>query len=122
MMGAEGQNGQAAAKRYGGTTFVIVGRRHDPMIMEIALKPKKKSDKTSPGYIGNLWKNKEAANGAPHEILPLDFTPLHISYPNDWKNIFGTKGFLLTLHVPTSFAKYKNKLSRALYRVAKQLM
>lgn len=29
-------------KRYGGTTFVVIGRTHDPSIMEMVVKPKKK--------------------------------------------------------------------------------
>jgi hypothetical protein len=33
--------------------------------------------------------------------------------------MFATKGFMLALHVPASFAKHKNKLSRALYRAGK---
>jgi hypothetical protein len=31
--------------------------------------------------------------------------------------MFATKGFMLALHVPSSFAKYKNELTRVLYRV-----
>jgi hypothetical protein len=34
--------------------------------------------------------------------------------------MFATKGFMLALHVPASFAKHKNKLTRALYRVGKK--
>ena len=34
--------------------------------------------------------------------------------------MFSTKGFLLALHVPSSFAKNKNRLTRALYHVAKK--
>ena len=44
----KGQTGQkererytAAVKRYGGTSFVIVGRTHDPSIAENVVKPKK---------------------------------------------------------------------------------
>ena len=87
--------------------------------MNIVSKPKKKPDQTSPGYMGYLWKNKNPNNKAPHEIVPLDFTPTHVAYPDDWKNMFATKGFMLALHVPASFAKHKNKLTRALYRVGK---
>src|SRR5919108_1800416 len=109
-----------AIKRYGGTSFVIVGRTHDPSIMENVTKPRKKSPlETSPGYIGYLWKNKDPQKRAPHEIIPLDFTPAHVPYPADWKNIFATKGFMVALHVPASFAKHKNKLTRALYRAGR---
>ncbi|HEU4447040.1 MAG TPA: hypothetical protein VFR94_20370 [Nitrososphaeraceae archaeon] len=111
---------EAAAKRYGGTTFVIVGRTHDPSIMDSVIKPKKKRDETSPGYIGYLWKSKDPQKRAPHEVIPLDFTPVHVPYPADWKNMFATKGFMVALHVPASFAKHKNKLSRALYRAGKK--
>jgi hypothetical protein len=110
---------EAAARRYGGTTFVVVGRTHDPSIMDLVIKPKKKREETSPGYVGYLWKNKDPQKRAPHEVIPLDFTPVHIPYPADWKNMFATKGFMIALHVPASFAKHKNKLSRALYRAGK---
>ena len=110
---------EATARRYGGTTFVVVGRIHDSSIMDLVIKPKKKREETSPGYLGYLWKSKDRHKRAPHELIPLDFTPLHVPYPADWKNMFATKGFMLALHVPASFAKHKNKLSRALYRVGK---
>jgi len=110
---------EATAKRYGGTTFVVVGRTHDPSIIDSLIKPKKKREEASPGYLGYLWKSKDPQKRAPHEVIPLDFTPVHVPYPADWKNMFATKGFVLALHVPASFAKDKNKLSRALYRVGK---
>jgi hypothetical protein len=111
---------ETSARRYGGRTFVVVGRTHDPSIMDLVLKPKKKREATSPGYIGYLWKNKDPQNRAPHEVVPLDFTPTHVPYPEDWKNMFATKGFMVALHVPASFAKDKNKLLRALYRAGKK--
>jgi hypothetical protein len=111
---------ETSARRYGGTTFVIVGRTHDPSIMDLVVKPKKKREATSPGYIGYLWGNKDLQNRAPHEVLPLDFTPTHVPYPEDWKNMFATKGFMVALHVPASFAKDKNKLLRTLYRAGKR--
>jgi hypothetical protein len=111
----------AAIKRYGGTSFVVVGRTHDPVIMENIVKPKRKNTvDNSPGYMGYLWKNKDPQKRDPHEVIPLDFTPIHLPYPSDWKNMFSTKGFLLALHVPSSFAKGKNRLTRALYHVAKK--
>lgn len=110
---------EAASRRYGGTTFVVVGRTHDPSIMELVIKPKKKREETSPGYVGYLRKSKDPQKRAPHEVIPLDFTPVHIPYPADWKNMFATKGFMVALHVPASFAKHKNKLSRAIYRAGK---
>ena len=109
-----------AIKRYGGTSFVIVGRTHDPSIMESVIEPRKKNPQdTSPGYIGYLWKNKDPEKRAPHEVIPLDFTPINLPYPTEWKNMFATKGFMLALHVPSSFARHKNRLTRALYRVGK---
>jgi hypothetical protein len=111
---------EATARRYGGTTFVVVGRTHDPSIIDLLSKPKKKREEASPGYLGYLWKNKDPQKRAPHEVIPFDFTPVHVTYPADWKNMFATKGFMLALHVPASFAKDKNKLTRALYRVGKK--
>src|SRR5215207_11101420 len=109
-----------AIKRYGGTSFVIVGRTHDPSIMENVTKPRKKSPlETSPGYVGYLWKNKDPQKRAPHEVIPLDFIPINLPYPTEWKNMFATKGFMLALHVPSSFARHKNRLTRALYRIGR---
>jgi hypothetical protein len=111
---------EATVRRYGGTTFVVVGRTHDPSIMDLLIKPKKKREETSPGYLGYLWKSKDPQKRAPHEVIPLDFAPIHIPYPAEWKNMFATKGFIVALHVPASFGKQKNKLSRALYRAGKK--
>jgi hypothetical protein len=112
---------EKSAKRYGGTTFTVVGRTHDPAIMDLVIKPKNKKEAASPGYVGYLWKNKDPHNRPPHELVPLDFTPSHIRYSEDWKNMFATKGFMVALHVPASFAKDKNKLLRALYRAGKKV-
>ena len=109
-----------AVKRYGGTSFIIVGRTYDPSIMDRAIKPKSNDPlKSSPGYVGYLWKDKNLDNKPPHELMPLDFTPIHLPYPDDWKKMFGTKGFLIAMHVPTTFAKDKNKITRTLYHIAK---
>ena len=111
---------KAAVKRYGGTTFVVIGRTHDPSIMDILIKPKRKSPyDSSPGYVGYLWKNKDPKKKAPHDVMPLDFTPVHLPYPVDWKNRFATKGFMIALHVPSSFARSRNRLTRALYRIGR---
>jgi hypothetical protein len=116
----EAEKRMATSKKYGGTTFVVVGRTHDPSIIDNVVKPRKKNPlDMSPGYVGYLWKNKDNQKRAPHEIIPLDFTPVHLPYPEDWKNMLATKGFMLALHVPTSLAKDKNKLTRVLYRVGK---
>jgi hypothetical protein len=110
----------ATIKRYGAISFVIVGRTHDPSIMEGVIKPKKRNPlEASPGYLGYLWKNKDPQKRAPHEVIPLDFTPISLPYPIKWKNMFATKGFMLALHVPSSFARYKNRLTRALYHIGK---
>ena len=112
---------KSAVKRYGGTTFVVVGRTHDPSIMDKIVTPKKKDPyERSPGYVGYLWKNKDPKIRPPHEIIPLDFIPIHLPYPTEWKNMFATKGFMIALHVPSSFARYKNRLTRALYRIGRK--
>ena len=109
-----------AVKRYGGTSFIVVGRTYDPSIIEDVVKPKVKDpSKSSPGYIGYLWKEKDLDNKSPHELIPLDFTPIHLPYPDDWKKMFTTKAFLIAMHVPTSFVKDKNKITRVLYHIAK---
>lgn len=109
-----------SVKRYGGTSFIVVGRTYDPAIIENVIRPKSKDPlESSPGYIGYLWKGKNLQNRSPHELIPLDFTPVHLPYPDDWKKMFATKGFLIAMHVPTSFVKDKNKLTRTLYRIAK---
>jgi hypothetical protein len=109
-----------SVKRYGGTSFIVVGRTYNPAIIENVIRPKSKDPlESSPGYIGYLWKDKNPHNKPPHELIPLDFTPVHLPYPDDWKKMFATKGFLIAMHVPTSFVKDKNKITRALYRIAK---
>lgn len=109
-----------SVKRYGGTSFIVVGRTYDPAIIENVIRPKSKDPlESSPGYIGYLWKDKNPQNKPPHELIPLDFIPVHLPYPDDWKNMCATKGFLIAMHVPTSFVKDKNKITRALYRIAK---
>jgi hypothetical protein len=109
-----------AVKRYGGTSFIVIGRTYDPSIIENTIKPKSKDPlESSPGYVGYLWKGKDPLNRAPDILIPLDFTPIHLPYPEDWKKMFGTKGFLITMHVPISFVKDKNKITRALYHIAK---
>ena len=109
-----------SVKRYGGTSFIVVGRTYDPVIIQNVIRPKSKDPlESSPGYIGYLWKDKNPHNKPPHELIPLDFIPIHLPYPDDWKKMFATKGFLIAMHVPTSFVKDKNKITRALYRIAK---
>ena len=109
-----------AVKRYGGTSFIVVGRTYDPCIIENVIKPKSKDPlESSPGYIGYLWKDKDLDNKSPHELISLDFTPIHLPYPDDWKKMFETKGFLIAMHVPTAFVKDKNKITRTLYHIAK---
>ena len=109
-----------SVKRYGGTSFIVVGRTYNPAIIENVIRPKSKDPlESSPGYIGYLWKDKNPQNKPPHELIPLDFTPVHLPYPDDWKKMFATKGFFIAMHVPTSFVKDKNKITRALYRIAK---
>lgn len=115
----EAEKRQDAVKRYGGTTFVIVGRTHDPSIIEQVIKPRKSAKDASPGYMGYLWRGKDPQGRAPHEVLPLDFVPVHLLYPKDWKDMFATKGLLLAMHVPSSFAAKKGALTRALYRIGK---
>ena len=110
-----------STKRYGGTTFIVVGRTHDPTIVDNVIQPKKQDPyQRSPGYLGYLWKNKDKKNRPPHEVLPLDFTPTHLPYPSEWKKLFATKGFMIALHVPSTFAKKKNEITRILYRIGKQ--
>ena len=42
-----------AVRRYGGTSFIIVGRTYDPSIIEKVIKPKAKDPlESNPGYIG----------------------------------------------------------------------
>lgn len=110
-----------SVKRYGGTTLVIVGRTHDPSIVQDLIHPKKQDPyQRSPGYLGYLWKDKDRYGRDPHEVLPLDFTPTHLPYPSEWEKFFATKGFMIALHVPINLAKKKNEIMRMLYRIGKQ--
>src|SRR2546423_9528054 len=78
------------------------------------------SNRSSPSpSLRNYDDNDDTQKRAPPEIIPLDFTPIHLPYPTDWKNMFATKGFMLAMHVPSFLAKDKSKLTRSLYRIAK---
>ncbi len=110
-----------SVKRYGGTSFIVVGRTYDPSIIENVVKPKVKDpSKSSPGYVGYLWKDKDLDNKSPHELIPLDFTPIHLPYPYDWKKMFGTQGFLIAMHVPASLQKIRIKLQEHYIILQKQ--
>ena len=55
---------------------------------------------------------------APDEVLPLDFIPASLRYPDDWKTMFGTKGTLICMHVPSGFAQGKNEIHRRIRRIS----
>lgn len=117
----EKERRKSSIERYGATTFMVVGRTHDPSILNNVIQPKKQNPyQRSPGYVGYLWKVKDKQNRPPHEVIPLDFTPLNIPYPNEWKKLFATKGFMIALHVPSRLAKVKNNITRLLYRIGKK--
>jgi hypothetical protein len=107
---------EAAASRYGGRTFTVVGSSHDPS-MVVNLIPPRRSREANPGYVGYLFAAKDEEGKPPHELLPLDLVPSGMTYPADWKSLFATKGYLIAMHVPTSFAPFKNELLRRLRRV-----
>lgn len=108
---------ERAASRYGGRTFVVVGRTHDPNFLRNLIAPKKRQEDSNPGYVGYLFKKKDQDGKAPHELLPLDFVPSELSYPPDWKDMLATRGYLVTMHVPSDFAPRKNELQRQLRRL-----
>lgn len=110
---------ERAAARYGGRTFTIVGKTHDPEILKLLVPPKKRE--ASPGYMGYLFKKKDKEEKTPDELLPLDFTPAPLFYPREWKDMFGTRGYLITMHVPSDFASKKNELIRKLRRLRGQV-
>jgi hypothetical protein len=105
-----------AAARYGGRTFVVVGRTHSTEFLRKLIPPKKQSE-SSPGYLGYLFQKKDQDKKAPDELLPLDFTPTPLCYPRDWEDTLGEPAYLITMHVPTDFARRKNELIRRLGRI-----
>jgi hypothetical protein len=38
-------------------------------------------------------------------------------YPGDWKDALGSRGYLITTHVPSDFARKKKELIRRLARI-----
>jgi hypothetical protein len=108
---------EKATARYGGRTFVVVGRTHDPDFLKKLILPRKNVAEANPGYAGYLFKKKDKDEKSPHELLPLDFVPTELNYPRDWKDMFGTRGYLITMHVPTDFAPKKNNLTRQIRRL-----
>jgi hypothetical protein len=107
---------ETAAQRYKGRTFTLVGRTHDGSLLE-NLEPPGKGGARNPGYMGYLFAGKDKEGKAPHERLPLDFVPNGVVYPSDWRSIFDTPSYLVTMHVPASFASRKNELLRRLRRI-----
>jgi hypothetical protein len=105
-----------AAARYRGSTFAVVGRTHDPSIVG-RLVPPRRGDGGNPGYVGYLFAPKDERGRPPHELLPLDFVPNGMAYPRDWRDLFHTPGYLITMHVPSDFAPRKNELLRRLRRI-----
>jgi len=109
---------EAAKERYGGSTFVVVGRTHDPRIKKIVQPP---LSKTSESYVGYLQKGADSEDRPPHQLLPLDFTPNGIDYPDTFREQFSKgSGWLITMHVPAAFAKDKNELMRAIKKAGKK--
>jgi hypothetical protein len=104
-----------AAERYKGRTFAVLGTSHDPSLISKLKKPRKKTEDSSPGYLGYLFKG--SGSTPPHELLPLDFVPSGLIYPEDWKSMFGSKGYLIAMHVPSYFAAKKNDLLRQIRRL-----
>ncbi|MCL5068879.1 MAG: hypothetical protein M1368_11095 [Thaumarchaeota archaeon] len=107
---------ERAAARYGGRTFTVVGRTHDPELLAKLIPPRKK-EVSSPGYMGYLFQRKDKEGRAPDDMLPLDFTPTLLHYPKEWKDLFGTRGYLIAIHVPSDFARKKNVLLRKLRQI-----
>lgn len=112
----ESQKRRSVATRYGGNTFTVVGRSHDPSLVG-RLVPPRKTEGANPGYLGYLFAAKDQGGRPPHELLPLDFVPNGMVYPGEWKTLYRTPGYLITMHVPASFAPYKNELLRRLRRI-----
>jgi hypothetical protein len=112
----ERENREQTAARYKGRTFTVVGTSHDPNLAARLVAPKKKTEESSPGYLGYLFKPRNKNDLAPHELLPLDFTPSSLNYPSDWKAMYGTRGYLIAMHVPSDFAARKNNLLREIRR------
>ena len=107
-----------AQTKYGGRTFTVLGRTHDPSFVQRLIPPRPKRDSQNPGYLGYLFMEKDRDRKPPHELLPLDFTPASLQYPGEWKNRFGTKGVLVAMHVPADYAAKKNEIHRRLRRIS----
>jgi hypothetical protein len=116
----EVQAREKAAARYGGRTFTVVGTTHDPEILDRVIKPRKRPEEANPGYAGYLFKDKDPDEKDPDELLPLDFTPSGMTYPKEWKDMYATRGFLITMHVPSDYARSKNELLRRIRALGKQ--
>jgi hypothetical protein len=108
---------EAARKKYGGTTFTLLGRTHDPAIEKYAIHPKRINPEYNEGYLGYLFMKKDADFKAPHELLPLDFIPMGLNYPTEWRVLFNTKGYFISMHVPSSFVLGKNEVHMQLRRM-----
>ncbi|MGI0091633.1 MAG: hypothetical protein ACREBS_07990 [Nitrososphaerales archaeon] len=108
---------ERSAARYGGRTFTVLGRTHDPSFLARLIPPKRRQEESSSGYLGYFFKGKAADGKTTDELLALDFVPANLPYPTDWKDMFGTKGYLITMHIPSDFARQKNELIARLRRI-----
>ena len=111
---------ERAATRYQGRTFLVLGRTHDPAILQRLIPPRRRrrpDEGANEGYLGYLRKEANEGQKGPDEFIPLDFVPASLRYPRDWKELFGTLGYLITMHVPSKFARYKNELNNRLRRI-----
>lgn len=110
---------ERAAARYQGRTFVVLGRTHDPGILQKLIPPRRRRrpEETNEGYLGYLWRDATEGQKTPEEFIPLDFVPASLQYPRDWKEFFGAPGYLITMHVPSNFARHKNELNNRLRRI-----
>lgn len=104
-------------QRYGGTVIVVVGRVHDPAVVNLVAKPRRPGKNSA--YVGYFSTGSSQSGLAPHEALPLDFVPQTMQYPDEWRQKFSnSRGYLVTMYVPTAFARHKNELLRHLRSAA----
>ena len=90
-----GKDGEASS-----SNFVILGRTYDPVLGFDLIHPQKARPGVSRGYLGCLSTHLDENEKPPHEVLPLDFTPRELAYPEEWRSLYPPVELLVGMQIP----------------------
>ena len=79
--------------------FLVAGRTYDPVCGFLLNRTETRSGLRREDYLGYLFTPWNDGGRPTHELLPLDFTPRGLSYPDAWRGLFGDTVFIVMMHV-----------------------